>query len=150
MLQFRPTVDNARCLQNKPVPRSYNLERRPYTIAVVEDDASMSKSIQRLLSAYGLNVETYPSAEAFLDRDPNNRIACVVLDIDLPGMSGLELRQRLKAISVDLPVVFVTGVDDDAVEKSAIQLGCVAYLRKPFAPQSLFAAITEALGRSIP
>ena len=108
------------------------MERRPHTVAVVEDDSSMRKSVQRLLNAHGFAVEEFPSAEAFLGRDPDSRVACVVLDIHLPGMSGLELRRRLTAAGSTLPVIFITAIDDDAVKMAAVQLGCVAYLRKPF------------------
>src|SRR5262245_62783643 len=109
-----------------PEGKASSLFPKRQVVAVVEDDPSMSKSIRRLLNAYGLDADTYPTAEAFLGRDPDSLVACVILDIDLPGMSGLELRQQLAATHVDLPVIFVTGIDDDVVETKAIQLGCVA------------------------
>ena len=100
------------------------MERQPYTVAVVDDDPSIGRSIQRLLKAHGFAAEVFPSAEAFLDRDPDSCVACLVLDIHLPGMSGLELRRRLTAAGSILPVIFVTAIDDDAVKMAAIQLGC--------------------------
>ena len=121
------------------------MERRPYTVAVVEDDSSMRRSVLRLLNAHGFAVEEFPSAEAFLGRDPDSRVACVVLDIHLPGMSGLELRRRLTAAGSILPVIFVTAIDDDAVKMAAIQLGCVAYLRKPFPADALIDPVRNAL-----
>jgi FixJ family two-component response regulator len=111
----------------------------------VEDDPSMRRSVRRLLNADGFAVEEFPSAEAFLCRDPDSRVACVVLDIDLPGMSGLELRSRLKAACSALPIIFITAIDDDAVKRAAVQLGCVAFLRKPFPAKSLIDSVRNAL-----
>jgi FixJ family two-component response regulator len=126
------------------------VERRPQTVAVVEDDPSVRRSISRLLNAHGFVVELFPAAEAFLDRDPDVRVACVVLDIHLPGMSGLELRSLLRTADPTLPVIFITAIDDDAVKTAAIQMGCAAYLRKPFAPELLITAVTDALARVPP
>jgi FixJ family two-component response regulator len=122
-----------------------NVERQPYTVAVVDDDPSIGRSIQRLLKAHGFAAVVFPSAEAFLDRDPDSCVACLVLDIHLPGMSGLELRRRLTAAGSILPVIFVTAIDDDAVKMAAIQLGCVAYLRKPFPAEDLIDLVRKAL-----
>jgi FixJ family two-component response regulator len=121
------------------------VECRPHTVAVVEDDSSTRRSVQRLLNAHGFAVEEFPSAEAFLGRDRGSRVACIVLDIDLPGMSGLELRNRLTAVRSILPVIFITAMDDDAVKMAAVQSGCVAYLPKPFPAKSLIDAVTNAL-----
>ncbi|MDW6024253.1 response regulator [Mesorhizobium sp. BAC0120] len=115
-------------------------------MAVVEDDASMLRSIQRLLAVEGFNVEAYESAEAFLGRHSTSQVDCMVLDIQLPKMSGLELRGRLTTMSSDLPIIFITAIEEEAVRKAAAQLGCVAYLRKPFPPETLIAAISDALG----
>lgn len=81
-------------------------------MAVVEDDPSMRRSVERLLNAHGFVTEGYASAEAFLHRDTKSRIGCLVLDIHLRGMSGIELRHRLKSAGSKLPVVFITAVDD--------------------------------------
>jgi len=99
------------------------VERRPYTVAVVEDDSNMRRSIQRLLSAQGFAVEGFPSAEAFLSRGADSRVACLVLDIHLPGMSGVELRRRLTAAGSSLPVIFMTAIDDDAVQEGGNSVG---------------------------
>lgn len=114
-------------------------------MAVVEDDPSMRKSVERLLNAHGFVTEGYLSAEGFLNRDPVSRIDCMVLDIHLDGMSGIELRRRLTASGSKVPVIFITAVDDGALEQEALQAGCVAYLHKPFPAASLIAAINEAL-----
>jgi FixJ family two-component response regulator len=123
------------------------VEGRSPVIAVVEDDASMLRSIQRLLAIEGFSVEAYESAEAFLGRNSSSRVDCIVLDIQLPKMSGLELRGRLTAMSSNLPIIFITAIEDEAIQKAATQLGCIAYLRKPFPPETLIAAISEALER---
>ena len=122
------------------------MERRPHTVAIVEDDPGMRRGLGRVLNLHGFEVEIFPSAEAFLARDPDSPVvACLVLDINLPGMSGLELRRRLTAAGSTLPVIFITAVDHDAVETAAIQAGCAAYLHKPFSTELLITAVTNAL-----
>jgi len=105
----------------------------------------MRTSILRLLNAHGFATETFLSAEAFLGRVPDSRVACVVLDIQLPGMSGLELRSRLTAAGSTLPIIFITAINDDAIERAAAQLGCDALLHKPFPAGLLIDAVTNAL-----
>jgi FixJ family two-component response regulator len=127
------------------------VQGRPNTVAVavVEDDASMLRSIQRLLAAHGFAAEGFSSAEAFLCRDPDRPVACVVIDIHLPGISGLELRSRISTAGSTLPVIFITGIDNDVVKTAAIQMGCVAYLRKPFPTELLINALANAV-RGLP
>jgi FixJ family two-component response regulator len=124
------------------------VESLPRTVAVVEDDPSMRRSVERLLNAHGFPTEGYMSAENFLGRDSASEIACVVLDIHLGGMSGIELGRRLKGSDAGVPVIFITAVDDDAIELRATQAGCVAYLRKPFPAALLIDAINKALASS--
>ena len=114
-------------------------------VAVVEDDPSMRRSIERLLGAHGFAAECFASAREFLDFDASSRAACLVLDIHLDGMSGLELRARLRASGSALPVIFITAMDDLALEREAMKVGCVAYLRKPFAGELLIGAIKKAV-----
>ena len=122
------------------------LDGRSATVAVIDDNPSMLRSIRRLLHAAGFSVETFPSAEAFLDEDGCNRAACVVLDIHLPGMSGFELRRHLTTDGSLLPIIFITAINDEVLQGAATQLGCAAYLNKPFAPEALVAAVADALG----
>jgi len=124
------------------------LERLPRTVAVVEDDPSMRRSVERLLNAYGFPAEGYSSAETFLGRDAAIQISCIVLDVHLGGMSGIELWHRLKDSGSTLPVIFITAVDDDALELEAIQAGCVGYLHKPFPASLLIGAVNKALADS--
>ncbi|MEK1897418.1 MAG: response regulator [Rhizobium sp.] len=116
------------------------------TVAVVDDDASLRRSVGRLLNAYGFPAIEYASAEAFLRRDPETPIGCLVLDIDLGGMSGIELLRRVKVAGLKLPVIFITGLEDPRLKTEAEQAGCIAYLRKPFAAAVLVDAVKRALG----
>jgi FixJ family two-component response regulator len=116
------------------------------TVAVVDDDASLRRSVGRLLSAYGFPAMEYASAEAFLGRDPETTIDCLVLDIDLDGMSGIELQRRLKGAGAKLPIIFITALEDMRLQTEAEQAGCIAYLRKPFAGPVLIDAVKRALG----
>jgi FixJ family two-component response regulator len=120
------------------------LASSPRTVAVVEDDPSMRRSIERLLGAYGYMTEGYGSAESFLAREHDSDLGCVVLDIHLGGMSGIQLRRALKEINFHLAVIFITAVDDEALEREAVEAGCVAYLHKPFPAASLIGAIEKA------
>jgi FixJ family two-component response regulator len=117
-----------------------------HTVAIVDDDASLRRSVGRLLNAYGIASVEYSSAEAFLAQHASTDVACLVLDIDLDGgMSGIELQRRLKETGINLPVIFITALDDRRLQTEAEQAGCIAYLRKPFAGVGLVAAVKEAL-----
>lgn len=111
-------------------------------VAVVDDDASMRIGLERLLQARGFETELFPSAEAFLASA--SAADCLLLDIHLGGMGGFELHRRLSGAGSRLPVIFMTAFDDDAAREEAVSLGCVAYLRKPFAGQLLIDAIADA------
>ncbi|MFI0846060.1 response regulator transcription factor [Mesorhizobium sp. IMUNJ 23232] len=121
------------------------MENLPRTVAVVEDDPSMRRSIERLLNAHGYQTQGYASAETFLEVDFTGTIGCLVLDIHLGDMSGILLRRRLSSIGSALPVIFITAVDDEAVEAEALEAGCLAYLRKPFAAKLLLSAVGQAM-----
>jgi FixJ family two-component response regulator len=114
-------------------------------VAVVEDDPGMRRSVRRLLNAYGFLTEEYSSAEAFLSSDAASRVECLVLDVDLGGMCGIELQRRLRDGGSKLPVIFITALDDGALEAEAAQAGCIAYLHKPFPANLLIDAINNAL-----
>jgi FixJ family two-component response regulator len=118
---------------------------RQRVVAVVEDDPAMLQSIERLLNAYKFETATFSSAEAFLDGAASSIVTCLVLDIDLGGMSGIELRQRLAAAGSNLPVIFISAIDDEMTREMAIESGCVAYLPKPFLGSVLVGAINEAV-----
>jgi FixJ family two-component response regulator len=115
-------------------------------VAVVDDDESLREAIAQLLDACGFATQVFASAEAFLDGSAANGAACFVLDINLTGMSGLELRQRLKAEGSATPVIFITGADDNDIRRQAAEADCVACLRKPFDANLLISAINKAIG----
>ena len=115
---------------------------QPVIVAVVEDDASMLRSIERLLKVNGYTSESYPSAEAFLEKT-DSAASLLLLDIHLGGISGIELRNRLRAAGSALPTILMTAVDDEETRKEAITAGCIAYLRKPFPAKQL----VDAIGR---
>ena len=114
-------------------------------IAVIDDDPMMLKAVERLLRAKGFDVEVFTSAEGFLEVAGASKATCLVLDIHLGGMSGIELRRRLIASRSELPIIFITALDDETTRKEAIEAGCVAFLRKPFLANSLVGAINKAI-----
>jgi FixJ family two-component response regulator len=119
-------------------------------VIVVDNDPAMLKALERLLRARGYASEVFTSAESFLARPSDAPVACMILDIDLGGMSGLELRRRLVGAGNAPPVIFITGQSDGKTHALAEQLGCVAYLKKPFAADALTQAITRAMARPAP
>jgi len=124
-------------------------EQKAY-VAVVDDDDSFARAIGRLLRAAGFEVILYSSAEAFLLPTPLPNPACLVVDIELGGMSGLELRQYLNSRGSRTPIIFVTAHDEPEVRDQARQLGCAAYFRKPVPGKLLVDAIHHAVGAGNP
>ena len=114
------------------------------TIGIVEDDASMLRATEALLDAHGFATKAFSSAEDFLARGVASQFDCLVLDIHLGGMSGIELHHRLKALGRGCPVIFVTAIEDEGVWRQALQAGCVACLRKPVPVGQLVEAIAKA------
>src|SRR5205807_9182398 len=126
------------CRKLQPQVRAGKLARYTHmpmprrVVAVVDDDPSMLRGLARLLNASGYDTEVFDSAEAFLDGSAESGAMCLVLDIHLSGISGIELRRRLAASGSKLPIIFMTAVDDEAIQRQAMEGGCIAYLRKPF------------------
>src|SRR5262245_1771272 len=114
-------------------------------VAVVDDDPSMLDAAETLLNAQGFTAMVFASAEEFLDRGAVTQVDCLLLDIHLGGMSGLELRRRLRRSGSMLPVIFMTALDDEAVREQALKTDCVAFLRKPFEARQMIAAIKRAV-----
>jgi FixJ family two-component response regulator len=102
----------------------------PIYIAIVDDDESVCRSLGRLLRAAGFQPVTYSSAESFLTDSKHPQFGCLVLDIQLGAMSGIELAQRLEAEGVHTPIIFITAHDGPEVRAGAEAVGCVAYFRK--------------------
>jgi FixJ family two-component response regulator len=118
------------------------------TNAVVDDDPSVLRGIGRLLEAHGYETRVFDSAEKFLSEHTARGARCLVLDIHLGGMSGIDLRRQLSALGADIPVIFVSATDDPAARADALDAGCVAFLQKPFTAHSLVDAIQKARSRS--
>jgi FixJ family two-component response regulator len=116
-------------------------------IFVVDDDKSVRDSLRRLLTSVGLNVEVFPTAQAFLSRPRTDAPGCVVLDVRLPGLSGLDLQRELAGTDAPLPIVFITGHGDIPMSVRAMKAGAVEFLTKPFREQELLEAIRLAVER---
>jgi FixJ family two-component response regulator len=119
---------------------------QPIVVIVVDDDPGFLKSVARLLSVHGFDVRAFSSAELLLASEvaQTQTATCMLFDIHLGGISGIDLQRRLAAAGSDRPVIFMTAIDDDATRKEAIGAGCIAYLKKPFAPQLLLDALEKA------
>jgi RNA polymerase sigma factor (sigma-70 family) len=120
----------------------------PGLVYVVDDDTSFRTAIERRLRIAGYEVETYSSAQLLLDRVPAaERPGCILLDVQMPGLSGLELQSRLIELGSTLPIVFVTGHADTPTTVRAIKAGAEDFLTKPASSEQLIAAIERALAR---
>lgn len=111
---------------------------------VVDDDPGMVRSVRRLLREHGYDSMSFSSADAFQKHENFEQAICVVLDINLNDDSGIEVRHRLRAAGISLPVIYITGKDTPATRMAAIDSGCLAYLTKPFAARSLMESIQRA------
>ena len=121
------------------------MKEKPATVFVVDDDDAVRTSLRLLLKSVGLPVETFGSAQEFLDAFEADRAGCLVLDIRMPGMSGLELQQRLNEMHAIVPIVFITGHGDVPMAVEAMQHGAVDFIQKPFRDQDLIDRINQAL-----
>jgi len=119
-----------------------------HVVYVIDDDASSRKAVSRLLRSAGLEVETLASAREFLERTVVDRPSCLVLDVRMPGPSGMDLQAALQEARRDIPIVFVTGYGDVAMGVRAMKGGAVDFLEKPFRAQELLACVERGLARS--
>ena len=110
-------------------------------VYVVDDDASVRRAVMRLLRAHGLSTVAFASAEAFLQAGPWRPGACLILDVQMPGMTGWELLAELEATGRTLPVIMITAYSEEPTPERARQVGMVAFLRKPFDEQALLEAL---------
>jgi RNA polymerase sigma factor (sigma-70 family) len=116
-------------------------------VFVVDDDPSVRSSLKFLLSTVGLHVESFASADTFLHNNPPDAPSCLVLDVRLPGLSGLDFQRELAARKIYIPIVFLTGHGDIPMSVRAIKAGAVEFLTKPFRDQDLLDAVRIALER---
>lgn len=116
-------------------------------VHVVDDDAPVRAGLESLLRSVGIDVRSHASADAFLAADRPEVAGCLVLDVRLPGTSGLEFQARLAALGIPMPVVMITGFGDVPMSVRAMKAGAVDFLPKPFRDQDLLDAVTLAIGR---
>jgi FixJ family two-component response regulator len=116
-------------------------------ISVVDDDASVRTAIDNLLSSHGYVVHTFASAEEFLQSTHLHNSSCVVADLQMPGMSGLDLLTHMHAEGHDAPFIFITAFPEDSVRDRALKAGAIGFLAKPFAAPELIKCLETAAGR---
>jgi FixJ family two-component response regulator len=117
------------------------------TVFIVDDDARMRAAMMRLLRSVGLRAESFVSPQEFLERKLPDGLHCLVLDVRLPGMSGLDMQRRLIEVGIQIPIIFITGHGDIPMTVAAMKSGAVEFLTKPFRDQDLLDAIHQALER---
>jgi FixJ family two-component response regulator len=123
------------------------MPRSTPTVFVIDDDVEVRKSIQGLLKVAGLRSETFGTAEEFLRDTVMDVPSCLVLDVSLPGVDGLELQRKLADAGVHIPIIFITGYGDIPMTVKAIKSGAVEFLTKPFVDEDLLNAIQQAFDR---
>ena len=121
------------------------VERTPKLIAIIDDDEAMQDSLRDLMEAAGLAVRCFESAEEFLESDLHNRAACLIVDIRMPKMSGLQLQARLKEEGRNIPIIFITAHGDARMRIRAMREGAVEFLAKPFDHHVLLKRVRAAL-----
>jgi FixJ family two-component response regulator len=119
-------------------------------MAVIDDDASVLKALARLLRASGYEVEAFASGTEFLESIDKGIPDCLVLDMHMPSVTGLDVQAALRARGVNVPIIFITAYDDKGLRDRAMEQGAVAFLRKPLTEQSLLAVIETAVGSGHP
>ena len=114
-------------------------------VYVIDDDTSMRESLKSLFSSVGLRVETFGAAPEFLGKELPDAAVCLVVDVRLPGLSGLDFQSELAKVNIDVPIIFITGHGDIAMTVKAMKAGAVEFLPKPFRDQDLLDAVKLAL-----
>ena len=120
----------------------------PPLITIVDDDVMICEATKDLVETFGFNARTFTSAGEFLSSDCVSSTACLISDVQMPGMNGLQLHSKLLASGGRVPVIFITAFPDERVRKQALKAGAVCYLSKPFDGESLLSCIRSALGYS--
>jgi FixJ family two-component response regulator len=118
---------------------------KPFMVSIVDDDEAIRNALGNLFESVGLNVETFASAEQFMDFREANESSCLILDVQLPRMSGLELQRQLSSDANAVPIIFMTAHSDERVRERALQAGAVAIFQKPFNSEALLDAIHSVL-----
>ena len=126
----------------KPVIR----RSAPPRISIVDDDESVREALRSLMDSVGFGTEVFSSAEDFLNSGRLPVTGCLIVDVRMPGMSGLELQRHLNATDFRVPIVFISANDDDSARSRALEAGAVDFLKKPFSEDALLRAIGTSLG----
>lgn len=145
---FRIELPLRQALVIAPLPQTTPSAHAGGTVFLIDDDDAMRRAIERQLRSEGYRVEAFANAHAFLDRAPHADVACIVSDVRMPGMSGLDLQATLARAKVEWPIVFISGHADIPTSVHAMKAGAIAFLSKPFAKLELLAAVADALARS--
>jgi two-component system, LuxR family, response regulator FixJ len=119
------------------------------TIFVIDDDASVRKSLSRLLDSVGFSAESFASADEFLKRERFEGIGCIILDVRLPGLSGMDLQDELNKADYSMPIIFITGHGDIPMSVQAMKKGAVDFLPKPFDEDQLLDALRKAIEKDM-
>ena len=117
-------------------------------ISIVDDDDALRNSLDDLIRSIGFRTQGFPSADAFLSSDQAHDTACLILDVRMPGMNGLDLQRQMVAANWRIPIIFITSHADDGARARALEAGAVAFLYKPFHEEELLTAIDAALKHS--
>jgi FixJ family two-component response regulator len=120
-------------------------ERRPKIVAVIEDDQSYRVAVQRLLKSAGFSAQSFASAEDFLNSGQQHQTGCLITDIRMPGMSGLDLQSKLNSDHCPIPTIFITAHGDEKMRLQAMRAGAVKFLAKPFDGETLLEAVRVAV-----
>jgi FixJ family two-component response regulator len=129
------------------VPVRGTLPETDAIVFVVDDDVSVREALENLVRSAGVRVETFASAREFLANPPPAMPSCLVLDVRLPGLSGLELQKRMAERGLEIPIIFITGHGDVPTSVQAMKAGAIEFLTKPFADEDLLNAIQQAIKR---
>ena len=117
-------------------------------LSVVDDDEMLRESLPDLLREFGFEARAFSSGQEFLSSEYPDETKCLILDVAMPGMSGLEVQKELKRLGKLIPIIFITGHKNDHIRKEALKGGAVKFLYKPFSDSALLDAVNEALSRN--
>jgi FixJ family two-component response regulator len=131
-------------IENNTMIRKVGLSETP-RVSIVDDDESVREAIKGFLKSMGLGADVFASAEEFLNSEYLHDTACLIVDVRMPGMSGLELQHQLASANWQIPIIIITAHGDEKARARALQLGAVAFLHKPFSEEALLDAVYAAL-----
>jgi FixJ family two-component response regulator len=120
---------------------------QPVVISIVDDDEAVREATKGLVRSLGYTAATFGSAEEFLNSERRHNTSCIIADVQMPGLSGVEMQKRLIAEGHRLPMIFVTAYPEDRIRRSAMEAGAVGFLSKPFNEEHLIGCLDSALGR---